>query len=96
MGCRLRTGRGIVARLVVPGRQHLSMGMTLLLGLIGSVVAGVVANALALAAEKGSTRQEDESSATAVAGSRWSARSEAATEPVKARTIKPSDTHIGG
>ena len=37
---------GIVARLVVPGRQHLSMGMTLLLGLIGSVVGGVVANAL--------------------------------------------------
>lgn len=37
---------GIVARLVVPGRQHLSVGMTLLLGLVGSVVGGVVANAL--------------------------------------------------
>ncbi len=37
---------GIVARLAVPGRQHLSVGMTLLLGLIGSVVGGVVANAL--------------------------------------------------
>jgi uncharacterized membrane protein YeaQ/YmgE (transglycosylase-associated protein family) len=37
---------GIVARLVVPGRQHLSLGMTLLLGLVGSVVGGVVANAL--------------------------------------------------
>lgn len=37
---------GIVARLVVPGRQHLSLWMTLLLGLLGSVVGGVVANAL--------------------------------------------------
>ncbi len=37
---------GALARLVVPGRQHLSIGMTLLLGLIGSVVGGVVANAL--------------------------------------------------
>jgi uncharacterized membrane protein YeaQ/YmgE (transglycosylase-associated protein family) len=37
---------GVVARLLVPGRQHLSMAMTLLLGLVGSVVGGVVANAL--------------------------------------------------
>ena len=37
---------GVLARLVVPGRQHLSLGMTLLLGLLGSVVGGVVANAL--------------------------------------------------
>ena len=37
---------GALARLAVPGRQHLSIGMTLLLGLIGSVVGGVVANAL--------------------------------------------------
>ena len=37
---------GIVARLIVPGRQHLSVGMTLLLGVVGSVVGGVVANAL--------------------------------------------------
>ncbi|HEX2118008.1 MAG TPA: hypothetical protein VHF91_02400 [Acidimicrobiales bacterium] len=37
---------GAVARLVIPGRQHLSIGMTLLLGLIGSVIGGVVANAL--------------------------------------------------
>lgn len=37
---------GILARLIVPGRQHLSLGMTLLLGLIGSVVGGVIANAL--------------------------------------------------
>lgn len=37
---------GAVARLIIPGRQHLSIWMTLLLGLIGSVVGGVVANAL--------------------------------------------------
>ncbi len=37
---------GILARLIVPGRQHLSVGMTLLLGVVGSVVGGVVANAL--------------------------------------------------
>ena len=37
---------GILARVVVPGRQHLSLWMTLLLGLIGSVVGGLVANAL--------------------------------------------------
>lgn len=37
---------GAVARLLVPGRQHLGFGMTLLLGVVGSVVGGVVANAL--------------------------------------------------
>ena len=37
---------GILARIIVPGRQHLSLAMTVLLGLIGSVVGGVVANAL--------------------------------------------------
>ncbi len=37
---------GVVARLIVPGRQHLSIGMTLLLGVLGSVVGGVVANLL--------------------------------------------------
>jgi uncharacterized membrane protein YeaQ/YmgE (transglycosylase-associated protein family) len=37
---------GIVARLLVPGRQHLSILMTLLLGVLGSVVGGVVANLL--------------------------------------------------
>ena len=37
---------GAIARLLVPGRQHLTLGMTLVLGLIGSVVGGVVANAL--------------------------------------------------
>ena len=37
---------GIVARLIVPGRQHLSIWMTLLLGVLGSVVGGIVANLL--------------------------------------------------
>ena len=37
---------GLVARLLVPGRQHLSLPLTLLLGVIGSVVGGIVANAL--------------------------------------------------
>ena len=37
---------GALARLVIPGRQHLNIGMTLLLGLVGSVIGGVVANAL--------------------------------------------------
>lgn len=37
---------GGAARLLVPGRQHLGIGMTLLLGVIGSIVGGVVANAL--------------------------------------------------
>ena len=37
---------GAFARLLVPGRQHLGIAMTLLLGVIGSVVGGIVANAL--------------------------------------------------
>lgn len=37
---------GVIARLLVPGKQHLSLLMTLLLGVIGSVIGGVVANAL--------------------------------------------------
>lgn len=37
---------GALARLVVPGRQQLTIWMTLILGLVGSVVGGVVANAL--------------------------------------------------
>ncbi|MGH9283978.1 MAG: GlsB/YeaQ/YmgE family stress response membrane protein [Acidimicrobiales bacterium] len=37
---------GVVARLLVPGKQELSLAMTVLLGVIGSVVGGVVANAL--------------------------------------------------
>ena len=37
---------GIVARLLVPGRQHMGIALTILLGIVGSVVGGVVANAL--------------------------------------------------
>ena len=37
---------GALARLIKPGKQHLSVVMTLLLGLVGSVIGGVVANLL--------------------------------------------------
>jgi uncharacterized membrane protein YeaQ/YmgE (transglycosylase-associated protein family) len=37
---------GVLARLLVPGRQALTLGMTLVLGVLGSVIGGVVANAL--------------------------------------------------
>ncbi len=35
---------GALARLVVPGRQNLSIPMTILLGIIGSFVGGFLAN----------------------------------------------------
>jgi uncharacterized membrane protein YeaQ/YmgE (transglycosylase-associated protein family) len=37
---------GALARLIRPGRQRLSILATLLLGLAGSVIGGIVANAL--------------------------------------------------
>ena len=37
---------GVLARLIKPGRQNLSLLMTLLLGLAGSVIGGIVANLL--------------------------------------------------
>jgi len=37
---------GALARLIKPGKQHLSIVMTLLLGLAGSVIGGLVANLL--------------------------------------------------
>jgi uncharacterized membrane protein YeaQ/YmgE (transglycosylase-associated protein family) len=37
---------GALARLVLPGKQHLSIIATLLIGLVGSVVGGVIASAL--------------------------------------------------
>ena len=37
---------GALARLIKPGRQHLSILMTLLLGIVGSVIGGLVASAL--------------------------------------------------
>lgn len=37
---------GAVARLILPGKQHLSILATLLFGLAGSVIGGVIANAI--------------------------------------------------
>jgi len=37
---------GALARLVLPGNQHLSILVTLIVGLVGSVVGGVIASAL--------------------------------------------------
>jgi len=37
---------GALARLIRPGKQDLSILATLLLGLVGSVIGGVIANAL--------------------------------------------------
>lgn len=37
---------GALARLIKPGKQNLSVWMTLLLGLVGSVIGGVIANLL--------------------------------------------------
>lgn len=37
---------GALARLVKPGKQNLGLIVTLLLGLVGSVIGGVVANVL--------------------------------------------------
>ena len=37
---------GFIARAILPGRQRLGLGMTLLLGVIGSVIGGTIANVL--------------------------------------------------
>ena len=37
---------GAVARLIKPGRQNLSLGMTLLLGVAGSIIGGIIASLL--------------------------------------------------
>lgn len=37
---------GAVARLIKPGKQNLSIVMTLVLGVVGSLIGGIVANAL--------------------------------------------------
>jgi uncharacterized membrane protein YeaQ/YmgE (transglycosylase-associated protein family) len=37
---------GLLARLLLPGRQRIGLALTLLLGVLGSVVGGVVANLL--------------------------------------------------
>ena len=37
---------GALARLILPGRQRIGLLMTLLLGVIGSLIGGTIANAL--------------------------------------------------
>ena len=37
---------GVIARLVMPGRQHIGVLMTLLLGVGGAIVGGIVASAI--------------------------------------------------
>jgi uncharacterized membrane protein YeaQ/YmgE (transglycosylase-associated protein family) len=35
---------GVLARLIKPGRQNLTLGMTFLLGLAGAIIGGVIAS----------------------------------------------------
>lgn len=37
---------GLIARLILPGRQRIGLLMTLVLGVIGSLIGGTIANAL--------------------------------------------------
>jgi uncharacterized membrane protein YeaQ/YmgE (transglycosylase-associated protein family) len=37
---------GIIARLVMPGRQHIGALMTVLLGIAGALIGGIVASAI--------------------------------------------------
>ena len=37
---------GVVARLVLPGRQRIGVGLTLLLGVAGALIGGIVASAI--------------------------------------------------
>jgi uncharacterized membrane protein YeaQ/YmgE (transglycosylase-associated protein family) len=37
---------GILARLVLPGRQRIGVGMTILLGIGGALIGGIVASAI--------------------------------------------------
>jgi uncharacterized membrane protein YeaQ/YmgE (transglycosylase-associated protein family) len=37
---------GVLARLVLPGRQRIGVGMTILLGIGGALVGGIVASAI--------------------------------------------------
>lgn len=37
---------GVIARLVLPGRQRIGVGLTLLLGIAGALVGGIVASAI--------------------------------------------------
>jgi uncharacterized membrane protein YeaQ/YmgE (transglycosylase-associated protein family) len=37
---------GLLARLILPGRQHIGLLWTLVLGIVGSLIGGTIANAL--------------------------------------------------
>lgn len=37
---------GLLARLILPGRQRIGLLMTLMLGVVGSLIGGTIANAL--------------------------------------------------
>jgi uncharacterized membrane protein YeaQ/YmgE (transglycosylase-associated protein family) len=37
---------GVLARLVLPGRQRIGVGLTILLGIAGALVGGIVASAI--------------------------------------------------
>ena len=37
---------GVIARLVLPGRQRIGVGMTVLLGIAGALVGGIIASAI--------------------------------------------------
>jgi uncharacterized membrane protein YeaQ/YmgE (transglycosylase-associated protein family) len=37
---------GVIARLVLPGKQHIGALMTILLGIVGALIGGVVASAI--------------------------------------------------
>jgi uncharacterized membrane protein YeaQ/YmgE (transglycosylase-associated protein family) len=37
---------GVLARLIVPGKQQISMVMTVVLGIVGAIIGGLIAHAL--------------------------------------------------
>ena len=46
---------GPLARLVLPGRQNISVGMTILIGAVGALVGGLVADWLNIGTTEGTT-----------------------------------------
>jgi uncharacterized membrane protein YeaQ/YmgE (transglycosylase-associated protein family) len=39
---------GVLARLIVPGKQRISMVMTVVLGVVGAIIGGLIAHALGI------------------------------------------------
>lgn len=37
---------GVIARLVLPGKQKIGVGMTILLGIVGALIGGIIASAI--------------------------------------------------